>query len=46
MIPMIRMFNICTKVFAENKLDTQDKLEDFLKMEAGIYDKEPHGKHA
>lgn len=46
MVPMIRMFNICTRVFSERKIDTQNKLEDFLKMEAMIYDKEPHGKHA
>ena len=44
MIPIIRMFNICTKVFAEDKLDTQDKLEDFL-VKSEVYDKEPHAKH-
>lgn len=45
MIPIIRMFNVCTKVFAEDKIDTQDKLEDFL-VKSEVYDKEPHGKHA
>lgn len=46
MIPIIRMFNICTKVFAENKLDTQDKLKNFLTLEAKTHDKEPHEMHA
>ncbi|MBI4994608.1 hypothetical protein HZC21_03120 [Candidatus Peregrinibacteria bacterium] len=45
MIPIIRMFNICTKVFAENKLDTQDKLEEFW-VKSEVYEKEPQGKHA
>lgn len=45
MIPMIRMFNICTRVFAGDKIDTREKLEDFL-AKADVYEKEPHGAHA
>lgn len=43
MIPMIRMFNICTKVFAEEKIDTADKLGDFFDK-ANVYEKEPTPK--